>query len=259
MVQAGKQLKELPEQEWKGDVEKVSLMQNNIKEVSFGAALPKCSTVSTLLLQRNRLERIHESFFKLMKGIQILDLSYNVGIKDLPDSISDLENITALLLHGCTCLEYVPSLAKLRGLKKLDLGGTSIKEVPRGTEMLVHLSYLDLNAKSLEQEIPDGMLGRLSRLQYLRLDKACAKAKEVLELKKLETVEVRFNNLQDYHLYLSHQLQRGWLNKYFLSVGHQNISNSFLLSKEDIFDFKHGKCVAFEEICGDSILLPTDI
>ncbi|KAK1583784.1 hypothetical protein Q3G72_026895 [Acer saccharum] len=259
LVQAGKQLKELPEQEWKGEVEKVSLMQNNIKEVSFGAALPKCSTVSTLLLQRNRLERIHESFFKLMKGIQILDLSYNVGIKDLPDSISDLENITALLLHGCTCLEYVPSLAKLRGLKKLDLGGTSIKEVPCGTEMLVHLSYLDLNAKSLEQEIPDGMLGRLSRLQYLRLDKVCAKAKEVLELKKLETVGVRFNNLQDYHLYLSHQLQRGWLNKYFLSVGHQNISNSFLLSKEDIFDFKYGKCVAFEEICGDSILLPTDI
>ena len=69
------------------------------------------------------------------------------------DSISDLENITALLLHGCTCLEYVPSLAKLRALKKLDLGGTSIKEVPRGTEMLEHLSYLDLNAKSLEQEI----------------------------------------------------------------------------------------------------------
>ncbi|KAK2639165.1 hypothetical protein Ddye_026960 [Dipteronia dyeriana] len=167
LVQAGKQLKELPKQEWKGDVEKVSLMQNNIKEVSFDAALPKCSTLSTLLLQRNQIERIHESFFKLMKGIQILDLSYNVGIKDLPDSISDLENITALLLHGCTCLEYVPSLAKLRALK-LDLGGTSIKEVPRGTEILVHLSYLDLNTKSLGLEIPDGMLGRLSRLQYLK-------------------------------------------------------------------------------------------
>ncbi|KAK4838995.1 hypothetical protein QYF36_018199 [Acer negundo] len=259
LVQAGKQLKELPEQEWNGDAEKVSLMQNNIKEVSFDAVLPKCSTVSTLLLQRNQLERIHESFFKLMKGIQILDLSYNVGIKDLPDSISDLENITALLLHGCTCLEHVPSLAKLQALKKLDLGGTSIKEVPRGTEMLVHLSYLDLNAKFLEQEIPDGMLRRLSRLQYLRLDKACTKAKEVLELKKLETVGVRFNNLQDYNMYLSHQLQRGWLDNYFLSVGCQNISDYSLFSKVNISDFKHGKCVAFEEICGDSILLPADI
>ncbi|KAK4839413.1 hypothetical protein QYF36_021741 [Acer negundo] len=259
LVQAGKQLKELPEQEWNGDAEKVSLMQNNIKEVSFDAVLPKCSTVSTLLLQRNQLERIHESFFKLMKGIQILDLSYNVGIKDLPDSISDLENITALLLHGCTCLEHVPSLAKLQALKKLDLGGTSIKEVPRGTEMLVHLSYLDLNAKSLEQEIPDGMLRRLSRLQYLRLDKACTKAKEVLELKKLETVGVRFNNLQDYNMYLSHQLQRGWLDNYFLSVGCQNISDYSLFSKVNISDFKHGKCVAFEEISGDSILLPADI
>ncbi|KAL5802781.1 hypothetical protein ACOSQ4_031086 [Xanthoceras sorbifolium] len=152
LVKAGMQLEELPnEQEWKEDVEKVSLMDNRIKEVPLDVSIPKCRKLSTLLLQDNYgLERIHESFFTLMTGLKILDLSANLRINDLPDSVFELENLNALLLHDCMSLVYVPSLSKLRSLKKLDL--------------------------------------------------------------------VRFNNLQDYHLYLS-RLQQGCLNRYFLNVG----------------------------------------
>ncbi|KAK1583131.1 hypothetical protein Q3G72_021227 [Acer saccharum] len=141
LVKAGMQLEELPnEQEWKEDVEKVSLMHNRIKEISSDVTIPKCKALKTLLLQNNcDLERIHESFFTFMTGLTILDLSGNWKIKALPNSVSELQNLNALLLHYCQSLKYVPSLSKIRGLKKLDLGFTNIKEVPHGMEMLVHL------------------------------------------------------------------------------------------------------------------------
>ncbi|KAK0600226.1 hypothetical protein LWI29_012846 [Acer saccharum] len=249
LVKAGMQLEELPnEQEWKEDVEKVSLMQNRIKEISL---IPKCRTLSTFLLQNNgySLERIHESFFTLMTGLTILDLSYNSKIKALPNSVSELQNLNALLLHGCLSLEYVPSLSKIRGLKKLDLGGTDIIEVPHGMEMLVHLRYLDLNRSWWSRiEVPAGILPKLSRLQHLRLGRTLdVTVEEDAGLKKLETLDIQFNNLEDYRLYLS-RLQPGCLNRYYFHVGYA-------------FDPTYEKFVGFyrSSFCGDSILLPTDI
>ncbi|KAK0581651.1 hypothetical protein LWI29_016421 [Acer saccharum] len=249
LVNAGMQLEELPnEQEWKEDVEKVSLMENRIKEISSDEIIPKCRRISTLLLQNNSLQSIHESFFKLMTGLTILDLSWNVKIKALPNSVSELQNLNALLLHWCSKLEYVPSLSKIRGLKKLDLGYTGIKEVPRGMEMLVHLRYLDLYSGTL-REVPAGILPKLSRLQHLRLKRTRdVIVEEVAGLRKLETLQIQFNNLEDYHLYLS-RLQPGCLNRYYFHVGINAMSPTY------------EKYVGFYKLsfCGDSILLPTDI
>ncbi|KAK1581536.1 hypothetical protein Q3G72_006871 [Acer saccharum] len=249
LVKAGMQLKELPnEQEWKEDVEKVSLMKNDIKEISSDVAIPKCSRISTFLLQNNSLERIHDSFFTLMTGLTILDLSWNYRIKALPNSVSELRNLNALLLHWCSSLEYVPSLSKIRGLKKLDLGCTGIKEVPHGMEMLVHLRYLDLNSWESLREVPAGILPKLSRLQYLRLHRARdVIVEEVAGLRKLETLGIQFKNLEDYRLYLS-RLQPGCLKSYYFHVGYD-------------FDTTYEKFVGFYRLsfCGDSILLPTDI
>ncbi|KAK0581991.1 hypothetical protein LWI29_020166 [Acer saccharum] len=245
LVKAGMQLEELPnEQEWKEDVQKVSLMQNRIREISL---IPKCRTLSTLFLQNNRsLKRIHKSFFTHMTGLTVLNLSGNLTIKALPNSVSELQNLNALLLHNCGNLEYVPSLSKIRGLKKLDLGVTHIKEVPHGMEMLVHLRYLDLNSSSIM--VPAGILPKLSRLQHLRLDRTPnVIVEEVAGLKKLETLGIQFNNLEGYRLYLS-RLQPGCLNRYYFHVG-------------IAFRHTYEKFVGFRDLSfgGDSILLPTDI
>ncbi|KAK1584030.1 hypothetical protein Q3G72_029221 [Acer saccharum] len=214
LVKAGMQLEELPnEQEWKEDVEKVSLMKNRIKEISADVTIPKCKALKTLLLQNNGiyLERIHESFFTLMTGLTILDLSRNGKIKALPSSVSELQNLNALLLHGCWDLEYVPSLSKIR-------------------------------------EVRAGILPKLSRLQHLMLGNTCdMKVEEVAGLRKLETLGIQFNNLEDYRLFLS-RLQPGCLNRYYFLVGSD-------------FDPTYEKYVGFNGLsfCGDSILLPTDI
>ncbi|XVF70472.1 hypothetical protein PTKIN_Ptkin11bG0164200 [Pterospermum kingtungense] len=130
MVKASMQLKELPgKNEWTVNLEKVSLMHNSIFGEIPPHITPGCPDLSTLLLQRNHgLRSIPDSFFKHMPGLKVLNLS-STQITALPDSILNLKNLNALILVQCFMLRYLPSLAKLRALRKLDLFGTDIAEL----------------------------------------------------------------------------------------------------------------------------------
>jgi disease resistance protein RPS2 len=153
------------EGKWREDLVKASLMYNNISRIPPNVS-PMCPKLSTLLLQGNRsLKDVPDSLFEHLHGLNVLDLS-NTGIESLPNSVSNLENLTTLRLGGCGYLKRVPSLAKLTKLRKLDLGRTKITEVPDGLEMLVNLRYLNLNARELKI-MPPEILPKLSRLQYL--------------------------------------------------------------------------------------------
>ena len=159
---------------------------------------------------------------RTLHGLKVLDLS-NTNVEDLPNSISKLENLTSLILVGCVKLRFVPSLAKLRALRKLDLHFTSIEEIPDGMEMLVHLRYLDLFSSRLK-EIPLGILPRLSRLQFLVVSWQSRTLKitgeEAAALTKLETFVGRFNELQDFKTY-NKSIQGERPTTYKLFVGSQ--------------------------------------
>nr|KJB12912.1 hypothetical protein B456_002G044700 [Gossypium raimondii] len=204
MVKAGIRLKELPStQEWKEDFERVSFMMNKVSDIPPSLS-PNCENLLTLLLQNNKsLGRISESFFQNMHSLSILDLSYT-NIQQLPNSVSNLEKLNALVLHGCEMLRYLPSLEKLKALRKLDLRDTSIEKVPEGLEMLVNLTYLDLATKSLK-DLPIAILPRLSYLQCLILYVESYTVKmdglEAAGLRKLEIFEGRFSELLDFNTY----------------------------------------------------------
>ncbi|KAK9280102.1 hypothetical protein L1049_013787 [Liquidambar formosana] len=221
MVEAGVQLRDLPDEEhWTEDLEKVSLMHNNIREISFRAP-PKCSRLSTLLLSKNvELRRIPDSFFVHMHGLKVLDLSYT-GLMNLPNSISALGNLTALLLRGCTSLKRMPSLAKLRALRMLDLHWTGIEEMPQGMELLANLRWLDLDAPDIRM-LPAGFLPKLSRLQHLVVwlgsETLNVKALEVATLRKLETFAGQLQDVHEFNTYVRSWQGRGPL-KYLLKVG----------------------------------------
>ncbi|MFQ6620986.1 hypothetical protein Gotur_001722 [Gossypium turneri] len=204
IVKAGTGLEELPSKpEWKKDVERASFMMNKVSEIPLSLS-PNCGNLSTLLLKKNMyLKRISESFFQHMHSLSILDLSYT-GIEKLPNSVSNLETLNALVLRGCSNLRYVPSLEKLEALRKLDLRGTGIEKVPKGLEMLTNLTYLNLCTESLK-ELPIAILPSLSCLQCLVLyiKSACVKMNglELARLRKLEVFEGRFNELIDFNAY----------------------------------------------------------
>ncbi|KAK1571566.1 hypothetical protein Q3G72_019244 [Acer saccharum] len=219
MVKAGLNLDELPsEQEWKENLDKVSLMKNRVREIPSSMS-PNCQILSTLFLQDNPLlESIPESFFFHMHGLKILNLS-RTGIESLPNSISELTNLTALLLQNCGSLKHVPSLARLRALVKLELGYTAINEVPAGMEMLANLTSLDLLCLELHM-IPAGIFSKLCRLQKLQaywgLETQKVAVEEAATLKKLDRLLAQFHNLQDFNCYAKSLNSQGGPNEYRL-------------------------------------------
>ncbi|GLT81322.1 hypothetical protein SLA2020_527130 [Shorea laevis] len=221
MVKAKMGLTEIPEQiERTEDLEKVSLMSNEISYIPENMS-PKCSMLSTLILEYNEsLRQIPECFFANMPLLKFLNLSYT-GIGVLPNSIRNLKNLTAMILHACRYLNRMPSLAKLNALKKLDLCNVSLRVVPEGIEMLANLQYLDLYCHNLE-ELPTGMLSNLSRLQYLRMYKLSTEQilrGEVATLKELEVFKCGFCSQKDFNCFFRKSKQfLGGLNHYMLSV-----------------------------------------
>ncbi|GLU05975.1 hypothetical protein SLE2022_230470 [Rubroshorea leprosula] len=208
MIKAGMNLVELPDEHgWVKDPKKLSLMANDILKVPLSLS-PKCSTLSTLILSSNsNLSEIPESFFGEMLTLKVLDLS-STAIETLPNSISELKNLSTLRLQLCKKLKYLPSLANLRGLKKLDLHKAGIEVVPQGMGMLISLEYLDLLFCPNLKEIPIGLLLNLSSLQYLAV--CCLREttivrnfQEVARLKKLETLECNFDDIQHFNSFVN--------------------------------------------------------
>ncbi|XP_058106508.1 probable disease resistance protein At5g63020 [Magnolia sinica] len=154
VVKAGMEIRgSIGVQEFTKEVEKISLMRNQIERLS---GEPNCPKLSTLLLRENPLSgNISHEFFYRMKSLRILDLSMT-GIEYLPESVSNLKNLCMLLLNGCKSLRKVPSLAKLKRLRFLNLNDTGIKEAPDGMECLVNLKELYVSSVEGTNRINDG-------------------------------------------------------------------------------------------------------
>ncbi|GLT57121.1 hypothetical protein SLA2020_301130 [Shorea laevis] len=222
LVKARMRLTKIPdEDEWSEDLDKVSLMFNDISYIPKNMS-SKCLMLSTLFLKGNQgLRQISECFFANMPLLKFLDLS-NTSIEALPNSICSLKNLTALILRGCGGLERMPSLSKLKALKKLDLDEAGLHVAPHGIGMLENLEYLDLSCPNL-QVLPKGNISKLFRLKYLCKDQIFSteiRGEEVARLKMLECFEGRFDWLEDFSRFvgkLNHFGRRP--NNYLLQVG----------------------------------------
>ncbi|XP_010999667.1 PREDICTED: probable disease resistance protein At1g61300, partial [Populus euphratica] len=234
IVKAGAQLKELPDtEEWTDKLTTVSLMHNQIEEICSSHSV-RCPNLSTLLLCSNhRLRFIAGSFFEQMHGLKVLDLS-ETAIECLPDSVSDLVGLTSLLLKHCRRLSRVPTLKKLRALKRLDLARAPLEEIPHGMECLSSLRYLRMNGCG-ENKFPCGILTKLPHLQVLILGEQLLQArgkymgeryflvkvegKEVGCLRKLESLECHFEDHSNYVEYLKSRDETQSLSTYKIVVG----------------------------------------
>ncbi|KAK8300442.1 hypothetical protein V6Z12_D05G389500 [Gossypium hirsutum] len=221
IVQAGLQ--------WSPDIEKVSLMYNSITEFPADVLPTKCQVLTTLLLRGNPVTKIPYSLFMNMPCLSVLNLSFT-KIESLPNSISELKNLTTLLVRGCQELRDLPCLSMLQELKKLDLSGTKIEEVPEGMDMLIKLRYLDLSVRTLK-EIPSGLLPKFVHLQHLSFDvhneKTSLKAEEMEPLMKLEWFTGRFEDINEFNKFISSMQQsKKNLIKYSLQVGSYSVGSN---------------------------------
>ncbi|TKY50671.1 disease resistance protein [Spatholobus suberectus] len=264
MVKCNEGLTRVPDmRDWTADLEKVSLMQNDIKEIPKGTS-PDCPNLSTLIFSGNPLRRISDCFFSQMNALAVLDLSCNPFLTLLPDAVSNLKSLISLLLGGCKSLEYVPPLGQLQALSRLDISGTSIGEVPQGLEKLVNLKWLDLSENYNLTLLPGSVLPGLTNMQYLdiRYNYGLAKvsAEDVQGMTMLEHFAGSFHDCHNFNNYVQATLDKACRPKtYYLHLG---IGPGYFLDHSYDYNFptnddyrivSFGDCTKFDHV------LPTDI
>ncbi|XP_077229371.1 disease resistance protein At4g27190-like [Tasmannia lanceolata] len=163
LVRAGVDISEPPkEKEWE-NVERISLMRNELNSLPPS---PYCLKLLTLLLQGNRtLTKIPAAFFDHMASLRVLDLS-DTSIESLPESVSNLVSLQTLFLNNCEKLKTLTSqVGALKELDVLALGdGTKIDCLPIEIEELTKLRLLHVSCHELRVRI-----SRLSLLEDLRI------------------------------------------------------------------------------------------
>ncbi|CAF1926003.1 unnamed protein product [Brassica napus] len=151
-------------------VRKMSLMSNQIAEISCCA---KCPKLSTLLLQNNKL-------------VEISDLSRNFSLSGLPEEISNLGSLQYLNL-SYTGLKSLPDgLKKLRRLIELNLEFTRELESVSGIATSVpNLQVLKLFCSRVC--VDDILMKEIQLLEHLRI--LTATVEDVMILRSIQEVD----------------------------------------------------------------------
>ncbi|CAA0307028.1 unnamed protein product [Arabidopsis thaliana] len=173
VVRARVGLHEIPKVKDWGAVRRMSLMRNEIEEITCES---NCSELTTLFLQSNQLKNLSGEFIRYMQKLVVLDLSNNIDFNKLPEQIS-----------GLVSLQF------------LDLSNTSIEQLPIGLKELKKLTFLDLTYT--ERLCSISGISRLLSLRWLSLEKSNVHG-DASVLKELQQLQ----NLQHLAITLSAEL-----------------------------------------------------
>lgn len=257
IIHAGVRFEDL-QTDWPEDTERISLMHCHIENL---LEEPNSSKLLTLLLQENPLNAIPDSYFNQMCLLKVLDLS-GTKIKSLPESISNLKDLRALLLRKCRLLKEVSSLSGLDQLRSLDLSETSIQELPAGMKAMVKLQRLNLNQTRELLLFPEGIISELSCLEELTMYRSRwtwsqmqgkgATIDEIMNSNKLVNLEIDFKDLSNFLCYINSK-KREILKSFRLGIGSRNLEVDGTSQQKFIVEISD--CYLFDLILDENYLL----
>jgi GTPase SAR1 family protein len=123
-----------------------------------------------------------------------LDLSGN-GLSTLPESITQLQNLTALDLRGNRLSTLPESITQLQNLTALDLSNNQLSTLPESISRLQNLTALDLSNNQLST-LPESItqLQNLKEL-YLRDNELSMLPNSISQLQNLRRLDLSHNQL----------------------------------------------------------------
>ncbi|EOA33295.1 hypothetical protein CARUB_v10019813mg [Capsella rubella] len=154
------ELHEVPKVKDWGAVRRMSLMTNNITEITCKF---NCSRLITLFLQNNNLKNFSGEFIRSMKELAVLDLSCNSHIIELPEYISELTSLRFLDLSGTSITHLPVGFQELKKLIHLNLAYTKRLCSINGISKLPSLRVLKLQ----DSNVVHGYVSLVKKLQLL--------------------------------------------------------------------------------------------
>ncbi|KAG2319954.1 hypothetical protein Bca52824_013167 [Brassica carinata] len=164
IVKAGVGLREAPKVENWRSVRRMSLMDNEIEDISES---PNCPELTTLLFQKNGILNISGQFFKSMPKLVVLDLSNNRLFRGLPVEISKLVSLRHLDLSQNEGMKQLfAGLLELKKLIYLNLELTGLESIS-GISILSSLRTLRLRGNQMWQDV--NVMEELQLLEHLEV------------------------------------------------------------------------------------------
>jgi Leucine-rich repeat (LRR) protein len=195
--QPGQELKTIPK--FKDNTKRISFIGSSIYEMPNDVQLPHLEVLLLLMFSIKKpgdknMQQFSKQFFSSMIKLLYLDLSGCESLKELPESIKELNALTSLHLSWCESLKELPeSIKELKALQSLDLSWCrSLKELPESIKELKALISLDLSGCGSLKELPESIKD-LKALTSLDLS-WCKSLKElpesIKELKALTSLDL---------------------------------------------------------------------
>lgn len=128
------------------------------------------------------------------ESVNALNLQ-TLGLNAIPPEISQLTNLTHLILHNNKLTAVSPEISKLTNLRKLQLNDNQLKAVPVELTQLINLQELRLDNNRLTAILPEFV--QLTNLRKLRLNnnKLSAIPPILAQLSNLEEIWLNDNQL----------------------------------------------------------------
>ncbi|XP_023732277.1 disease resistance protein At4g27190 isoform X1 [Lactuca sativa] len=193
LVNSGKRLREWkPTKNTSESYTKISLMYNKISELPDQDL--QFPFLDTFIIRGNEVSFVPDEFFRGMKEVKVLDLSYN-NLSFLPQSMKLLKKLRMLDLTANDGINEISLLGELKDLEILMLGFTRIEQIPEEIGQLTSLRMLNLEWCDSLSCITPGVISRLTCLEELyilhcRGDIAELSLVELSKLKSFRTLHL---------------------------------------------------------------------
>ncbi|CAI9271028.1 unnamed protein product [Lactuca saligna] len=187
LVNSGKRLREWkPTKNTSESYTKISLMYNKISELPDQDL--QFPLLDTFIIRDNEISFVSDEFFRGMKEVKVLDLSYN-NLCFLPQSMKLLKKLRMLDLTANNGINEISLLGELKDLEILMLGFTGIEQIPEEIGQLTSLRMLNLEWCDSLSCITPGVISRLTCLEELYI-LHCGGDIAELSLVELSTAEL---------------------------------------------------------------------
>ncbi|MCP4443598.1 MAG: leucine-rich repeat domain-containing protein [Aureispira sp.] len=137
---------------------------------TFPTIVLKAKKLEYLSLAGNKFPSMPSEIEQLQK-LETLDLDNNINLKQLPESLSQLQQLYQLKLSNCALTTLPSTIGALKNLQNLRLANNQLQELPDSFFELDNLEELSIsnNQIPLTKDFLDRLL-ELPKLRYLLLD-----------------------------------------------------------------------------------------